>query len=148
MKKTLALSIGTALGLPIMAPLLGGLVTTFILSLSFGYQSVLQFYVLSILCTVGVAAVLWFFLFFTVGTVTLFVLGAILSVFGVTIEKKKGKQDPDIIAITTYINQAHQAGFTKEKIIHNLTGAGWNEKKITASYHLLSKTSENTKKTA
>lgn len=83
----------------------------------------LQFFILSIVCTLGISLVVWIPLAFFIGTL-------VCMLFGI---EKKGSVSKEQQALRDYVSRAKNIGLSSEEIKKALKEKGWSEDEITAA---------------
>lgn len=94
-----------------------------ILAVVFLFFNGLQFFILSIVCTLGISLVVWIPLAFFIGTVVFMLFGGI----------EKGSISKEQQALRDYVNRAKNSGLSSEEIKKALKDKGWSEEEITAA---------------
>lgn len=93
-----------------------------ILVVAFLFFKGLQFFILSIICTLGISLVVWIPLAFFIGTLVCMLLGI----------EKKGPVSKEQQALRDYVSRAKNSGLSSEEIKKALKDKGWSEDEITA----------------
>jgi len=83
----------------------------------------LPFFILSIVCTLGISLVVWIPLAFFIGTWVCMLLGI----------EKKGSVSKEQQALRDYVSRAKNSGLSSEEIKKALKDKGWSEDEITAA---------------
>ncbi len=83
----------------------------------------LPFFLLTIVCTLGISLVVWIPLAFFIGTL-------VCMLFGI---EKKGAVSKEQQALKDYVSRAKNSGLSSEEIKKALKDKGWSEDEITAA---------------
>jgi hypothetical protein len=95
----------------------------FILIVVFSFFKGLPFFILSIVCTLGISLVVWVPLAFFIGTLA-------CKLFGI---EKKGPVSKEQQALRDYVSRAKNSGLSSEEIKKALKDKGWSEDEIAAA---------------
>lgn len=95
----------------------------FILTVVFAFLKGLQFFILSIVCTLGISLVVWVPLAFFIGTL-------VCMLFGI---EKNGSVSKEQQALRDYVIRAKNSGLSSEEIKKALKDKGWSEDEIIAA---------------
>lgn len=86
----------------------------------------LPFFILSIVCTIGISLVVWIPLAFFIGTLVFMLPGI----------KEKNPISREQQALRDYVSRAKNSGLSSEEIKKALKDKGWSEDEITAAENM------------
>lgn len=112
-------------------------------SLTGNFQSLLSLALMSIMCTLGIALVVWIPLLYVIGLIALACVSgirAMVAMFSETERKEEGAPEQkgtllkERMAIEQYIDRAKFYGLSHEQILSALKNGGWSDAEIQAAY--------------